>query len=386
MSNYRDDEIATAVAGDETWINWGSLAEEMGRATAVAFVGIGFVATATATASVEASTHTAFMPQALATASDSTSGQVAAIGLALDAAKAGDASLKATVGYTATATATASAEAITSSAYMVAATATASDSVTVQRGASVMVLETAGGHDAPVFHAALVVTATATASAEPIIRAGIHIMAEDVAAASAEAFVETQVPAMATATASAGDEVTAHLHAINWASDTAAAFDLPVFADGIHGQAWTANTSNWAMSRYAPYGFDHIAVVNGQLLGCNQDGVYRLQGGDETINASIQTGKLDIGGGMLAHPLGAFTEYELVDGAAAMDVTTTQAGTASTYTYLLPAEPADELTNGRFIFGRGLRGRHFSFTLRLDAKRAHINDLSVNTAQTQRRI
>lgn len=115
------------------------------------------------------------------------------------------------------------------------------------------------------------------------------------------------------------------------------------------------------------------------------DGVYALDGGAETISGRIQTGKLDIGQGGLVHPLAAYLEYEL-DGTAEMDVTTTQSGQAETYTYALPAEAAGELTNGRFVFGRGLRGRHFSFALRITGTHGYINDLSVNSAPTKRRV
>ncbi|MBX6209533.1 hypothetical protein ISD46_33795, partial [Pseudomonas aeruginosa] len=57
-----------------------------------------------------------------------------------------------------------------------------------------------------------------------------------------------------------------------------------------------------------------------------------------------------------------------------------------TYSYPLESEPADELTNGRFKFGRGLRGRHFTFTLRLTGRHGYINDLSVESAPTNRRV
>lgn len=386
MSNYRDDAIATAVASDETWINWGVLGEDVGRIAATALVGIGVMASATAVASDEAYSQTLFMPVATASASAEARTQVHGYGVAVDAAQVSDSIPAARVGFMAEAGATASDEALATVRNMLTASATVTAEAIAQRHASVLVVETAKGRDDPVFHGAVLVTETATGSAESIQSARILYMAESSATASAEAFASQGVPAIATASATASDEAFTQLHAMTMAGDSAVIADQPVFTDGIFGQAWTANTGNWAMSRYAPYGFDHIAAVDGVLFGCNEDGVYRLQGGDETINAHIQTGKLDLGGGRLTHPLGALTEYELADGTASMEVTTTQAGTASTYSYPLPPEAADELTNGRFVFGRGLRGRHFSFTLRMNAKRAHINDLSVQTAQTQRRI
>ena len=47
---------------------------------------------------------------------------------------------------------------------------------------------------------------------------------------------------------------------------------------------------------------------------------------------------------------------------------------------------ADALTNARAVFGRGLRGRHFAYTLRLKGQRAYINDWSVLTAASKRSI
>ena len=175
------------------------------------------------------------------------------------------------------------------------------------------------------------------------------------------------------------------LHAKDLVQDTAVVEDYAVFTGDYVSQAWTANTDNWSMSRYMPYTFTHLTVINGIAYGANENGVYALSGGVEDISSSITTGKIDIGGGSLVHPISAYLEYEL-DGTAELDVTTTQSGTKQAHTYQLAQEVADELTNGRFIFGRGLRGRHFSFTLRMQGKRGYINDLSVHSTQTKRRV
>jgi hypothetical protein len=141
------------------------------------------------------------------------------------------------------------------------------------------------------------------------------------------------------------------------------------------------------MSRYAPFTFNGLAVIDGVLYGTTADGVYALSARGEAIEARMATGKVDMGKGVLVHPVAAYLEYELdADGAAVMDVTTTQSGTAETYSYPLESEPAAELTNGRIVFGRGLRGRHFSFTLRLTARHAYINDLRVESAPTKRSV
>lgn len=154
-----------------------------------------------------------------------------------------------------------------------------------------------------------------------------------------------------------------------------------------YGYAWTANVDTWAMSRYQDYGFSELAVINGVLYGVAEDGVYQLDA-KELIEAKLVTGQLDLGQGQLVHPLGAYLEYELSGNTRKLEigVSTTQSGTKQTYYYLLPAEKADYLTNGRVLFGRGLRGRHFAFEIKISGEHAYINDLDIDISATKRRI
>ncbi|MEG2807546.1 MAG: hypothetical protein RR932_06150 [Acinetobacter sp.] len=156
--------------------------------------------------------------------------------------------------------------------------------------------------------------------------------------------------------------------------------------DELTGQAWTANTGNWAMSRYTPFNFEGVAVINEQLVFWNTDGVHVAGQQGEVINSRLTTGRLDFGE-QLAHPNAAYLEYSCSGAkSVAVDVTTTQSGQAQTYSYLMPQETADQLTNGRAVFGRGLRGRHFSFNISIQGSAAHINALSFDFTQTKRRI
>lgn len=181
------------------------------------------------------------------------------------------------------------------------------------------------------------------------------------------------------------DEVVGMLHARNTVTDGLALWD-EVLQTGDYGQAWTANTDSWAMSRFAPFTFTGLAVVDGVLYGCNSQGVFALDGSSETMTAELRTGAMDMTGGVLSHPLEAHIEYEL-RGTATFDVTTTQTGTPVTYSYPLNARPvANALTNARAVFGRGLRGRHFAYTLRLTGQQAYINDWSVLVAPSKRSI
>ncbi|WP_151803690.1 hypothetical protein [Acinetobacter bereziniae] len=157
--------------------------------------------------------------------------------------------------------------------------------------------------------------------------------------------------------------------------------------DKQFSHAWTANVDSWAMSRYQDYGFSELVVLDGVLFGVGEDGIYRLDAIAQ-VDAQMVTGQLDLGQGQLTHPLGAYIEYELSGSSRKFEVgvSTTQSGTKQTYFYLLPTEKADYLTNGRVLFGRGLRGRHFSFDIRISGEHCHINDLSIDLAATKRRV
>jgi hypothetical protein len=253
-----------------------------------------------------------------------------------------------------------------------------------QRRVRTLVSETAKVSDFSGQFASVVVADQAAASDWSGGRVHALSLAVDTAVLADETFDARQAAA-AVVIESAGitSAVLDHLHARDLVIDVAVAEGGPL-GDGA-GQAWTANTDTWAMSRYAPYTFTSVAVIDGVLYGVAEDGVHALDGGTDPITGRVATGKLDIGQGVLVHPLATYLEYEL-DGTAQMDVTSTQSGTAETYAYLLAEEPAGELTNGRFIFGRGLRGRHFSFVLRLIGQRAMVNDLRVETAPTKRRV
>lgn len=185
----------------------------------------------------------------------------------------------------------------------------------------------------------------------------------------------------------ATDQITGRLRAKQVIEDLIEIADSFMRDSAYESQAWTADLHSWATSRYSPYTFTSVTVIDGIAYATAADGVYALEGGAETIPASVVMAPMDLGKGALVHPISAYLEYELgSSGTATMDVTTTQSGAAITYSYSLPQETANELTNGRFVFGKGLRGRHFAFTLRLDSSRGHINDLRLLTAPTKRRV
>ena len=181
--------------------------------------------------------------------------------------------------------------------------------------------------------------------------------------------------------------VSDHLLAKNTIDDAVFADDQIIDSYDKSGFAWTANVDNWAMSRYQSYQFDDLSVIDGVLYGVNSNGVYRLDANNH-VDGQVITGKVDLGQGQLVHPLGAYLEYELsgIAGKLEVAVSTTQNGAKQTYLYKLPSEQASQLTNGRVLFGRGLRGRHFAFEINMSGEHGYINDLSVDIAATKRRV
>lgn len=179
--------------------------------------------------------------------------------------------------------------------------------------------------------------------------------------------------------------VSGTLYAINHIHEYLAAFD-EMLPDQFSGQAWTANTDTWAVSRYHPYNFEGVSVINDQVYAWNDQGVFVVGIEGESIQSVLKTGKLDFGE-VLVHPTAAFLEYQLSgnDKGVSVSVGTTQSGDSRKFTYLLPGEKADYLTNGRVVFGRGLHGRHFSFDLNIHGTSAQINSLSIEYAPTARR-
>lgn len=149
--------------------------------------------------------------------------------------------------------------------------------------------------------------------------------------------------------------------------------------------AWTTTADGWNMSRYYDFPYEELIVINGRLFGVTTTGIEELKQGASTIKAQIKTAKLDIGAGALVHPESMILEYSL-NGDISVDVGTTQTGYQQTFNYVLKKEPSDYLTNGRVIFGRGLRGRHFDFTVNIEGSTAYINDMVVNITKTKRRI
>lgn len=385
MSNYRDDMQDTAVVSDSTWLGLKSVVEDTAKITALLIFGLGVLHTDTATASdlvIDSASH---LTVDSATAGDMVFDQLHRKDTVTDRAKISDTQLV-RLRVLHEDSAIASDLVIDKQFNLLTDSAKISDEVIGQRYVRTLVIDSARINGISIHHTSGTIYDTATISDLVLDKLEAKVLVDDSAIASG--FILDSHTAKApplTNTARVSEKVIDQLHASDLIYDAAVVEGEALFSGGLHGQAWTANTEAWAMSRYEPYTFSRLAVVDGNLYGLAEDGVYALSGGAEQIEGSVTTGKIDLGEGGLVHPTSAYLEYEL-EGTAEMDVTTTQSGLAQTFTYPLAAEVANELTNGRFIFGRGLRGRHFSFTLRIKGLAGYINDLSVTSTPTKRRV
>ncbi|WP_238839715.1 hypothetical protein [Pseudomonas aeruginosa] len=387
MSDYRDDSNDTAVISDTTWLGLSAVSEGTARISETVLYGLLVLHTDTAAVSDEAIDRPAHLLADQATISDAASGQLRARVLVVNSATAAD-RVTGTLRVLHVDDALVSDGVLDRVRGLTVDGATVADEAFGTRHAFTLVLDTLRISDSTGQAGSDLVVDTATASDQVNGTLRGRVLLVDGAALADEVMDAHQaVQALLVDGASIAALVLDHLAARDLVSDAVVIEDITVGGDQDGGQAWTANVDSWAMSRYAPYTFRSLAVIDGRLYGIAEDGVYALDGDSQPVAGKIVTGKLDIGQGALVHPHSAYLEYALdADGTVAMDVTTTQSGSAATYSYPLESEPADELTNGRYKFGRGLRGRHFTFTLRLTGRHGYINDLSVESAPTNRRV
>ncbi len=385
MSNYRDDTTEMAVASSSLWGGQKSISEGTAKASDEVLYRLRAMETEAAIASDFVQDWQGVIVQELATFTDELGGQAHMSVLVTDELSISEVFTSNVIALPLESTAAASDFIFDIVRSLTIEVAVASDVVLGHKTSSVLVQDSATASDKTLQAAhVLVVDSAAISDLTTGKKKSLSIVSESVQLI--DSVVEANAgEALVIEVSRTASNVIDFLHARHLIAEVAEIDDEVLQDGGSFGQAWTANLRTWATSRYSPFTFSSVAVIDGIAYASSPQGVFALSGGTEDIAASVATGKIDIGQGSLVHPLWAYLEYEL-DGTAQMDVTQTQAGASETYTYELPAELSGELTNGRFTFGRGLRGRHFSFALRLNGHRAIINDLRVETAPTKRRV
>lgn len=386
MSDYRDDTTELAVASDTTWLGLtGNVIEELATISAVAMVTIGTLTLDSALVGDEVLSHTTRAATTeTAAASDQALGQLSAVQLVSETVRISESLRHSTLAMV-TETAAASDELASGARDTVTETAAASDQEFGTLRASVLVQDSLQVSETLIYHGFTLVDESAAAGDMVWGALRSRGIVSETAAAADEVFGDVATGTVLTETALASDEALGHLNAVQLVTETAQVEDVVGQGTGA-SQVWTANSEvAWAVSRYRLTATG-LAVIDGVPHLTTKDGVFALDGADEEIEGQLVTGRLDVGGGSLATPVSMYLEYEL-DGALAVDVSQHQSGiNAESYTYDLPYEPGDTLTNGRVVFGKGLRGRHFGFTVTITGRRAYINDMSLLVAPIKRRV
>lgn len=385
MSNYRDDTMETAIASNTTWMGITSLLVESAKAVAIATVTLGFLITEHAKAEDVDLGAGGITTIEEAKASDTLYLRNDAVQRINESAK-----LKDTTFYymleSIVENAVAQDSDLSKTSIFTYEYTAAQDSDLSRRTAYQVLYNTATLKDQAFLYARVDTDEQATINDTVFNHLNAHILVvESAQCVDSELSSYTSAQHISEKT-KASDQVFGTLQAFTLTVDTAYAAD-DILLNALASQAWVSHSKTWAMSRYAPFNFDGVAMINGKIHLYNDQGVYVMDGIGESISATIETAPLDFGD-QLTHPLAAYLEYQLSgqDKALNIQVSTTQSGSLQQYTYVMVNEKADHLTNGRVLFGRGLRGRHFGFKININAQSAQINALSIEHTPTRRRI
>ncbi len=385
MNNYREDTMEAAVATDTIWIGVHSIAEERAKASDMIQFRLGFLTGEVATAYDFSDPNVKVLTTETVKASTITSNQLYATHNLFDQAKLTD-SIKLFFHVDTAEKAIVHDEVKLSQHFVSIETAQASDLIFVKKTVHSNTAEVAKAQDHIYALHAIETIEIANFADQPFHRLKTKSTALESATVTDNPQVFSRINLRCFESVRTSVDVTHQLYAKSWIDELAFADDYYLSAQH-RAQAWTANTNTWAMSRYDPFNFRGMAVINDQLYLLSNDGVYLSGIEGESIQAKVKTGKLDFGD-MIIHPLSHFLEYQLKGINRSLQVTigTTQSGNAQFFNYSLPLEHSDHLTNGRVQFGRGLRGRHFSFEIQLQGTSASLNSQSIDYSETRRRI
>lgn len=149
---------------------------------------------------------------------------------------------------------------------------------------------------------------------------------------------------------------------------------------------YVTNTTTFAPTVYADYGFNSFAEVNGRFLAAKADGIYAVNEGDldqtTPISAEFATGALDFGIRELKRPENIYATYS-TDGPLKVSVT---ADKGTTYSYRMN-ESKGEFAQRRVAIGKGQRGKHWKIAVsNYEGEYFSFSSLDAVFAQTARRI
>lgn len=383
MSDYRDDEVSSAIATETYTAGWGERIQEAAAATASLFLVVNLLFSDGAQATDELTQHTITSSFDTVVATDEFVATYLPSNLITDLAVAGDSLLVEHVtefGDSATASDSTSVTSLAVSEDAVLVTETLVDII----GAKQELTDSVFAKDLLTNLHSDKLSETVTGTDQFVLTGGRVEQVHDTATV-ADSIDETVLSDdRVVETGIASDSVQHHLAARQTVTEFATAYDE---LSRTAGAAWTANVAAFATSRYENYDFTSIAVIRGVLYGTRSDGVFRLDGvgSDEVVPAIAQFPSMDVSGSQLGTPRWVYLGYES-DSEVTLDVVTEQSGNKVEFSYKLPAERADSSTTGRFTLGRGLRGRYYSFRLSSTGMKFKAFEMTAVVESTKRRV
>jgi hypothetical protein len=146
----------------------------------------------------------------------------------------------------------------------------------------------------------------------------------------------------------------------------------------VGNNAWSANTDNWAMTRFNPYDLYSATAFRGKLYAAGDGGLYELDGADDAgvaISAVVTGSMTDWGNAKLKLPRALYLGYT-ANQPLTVKITATNNGYDEEFTYSAPPRVADTYVPDRVKLGRGLRSRYLRYVLQNESG----GDFSIDTA------
>lgn len=152
--------------------------------------------------------------------------------------------------------------------------------------------------------------------------------------------------------------------------------------------AWVLNTRNHGATQYKNWQFNSMCEFEGRYFGCQPDGLYE-QGADDDAGSDIawsfRTGLQNFGTGKLKRVPSMYLGYTAKGDAVLKVFSTSPDGVLEENWYLLDAQPADTMRDGRVKIGRGLESVYWDFEL-VGIKPMSLDVIKFQPIVTDRRI
>lgn len=158
-----------------------------------------------------------------------------------------------------------------------------------------------------------------------------------------------------------------------------AAFAEDFVTDDFGSFLWSAEAETFGMSRISAGGLSSLALVNGALAACSDDGLCSFAGPSSPY---IRTGRTDFGSGYEKRAGYVYVGYN--GQPVTLTVTAAPEGTEVSYNYPLPPRTAAFDSPGKEKLGRGMRSRYWQFAL--SGTVFALNDVELIMDTTSRKI